>query len=114
MITPIDANKKLKNSELLTLVRKQLKDDKQNFVCTALLYVANRHTGSVNAAAPLYRWIQAGIAPYTTVIGWLGNKQGICIITNYSEEAKAYRLAWIDDMIAYWQEQEAQEANKES
>lgn len=91
----------MKRSQILREAKKHLPQKK--FVCYALDHIQET---SFN---PITKWkvrslkaqITQSLCRRSSVIGWLDAMHGIMIWKG--EEQLVYRLAWMDNMIAYWE-----------
>lgn len=80
--------------ELLQEARSLIADGGDDFICSALLQATqDRGHGEVRRARlALTDYIEASLAPYVTLEGWMRSRGGsLC--------ARPARLAWIDAMI---------------
>lgn len=85
--------------KVLMEARRLLEMNKHDWVCV-LITVAAEKLKLREEGYELTQWIHQSISPETYVTGWLFRTHGI--ILDSKEERKAYRLAWIDNMIEAW------------
>lgn len=97
----------MKDSEILKAARQIIKEGKKRFICMAIASVVS--DAKSKQAIALYAWIQHMLGDYSYYDTWLKfNHPDVYnddrAYLSYFREA---RLAWLDWMIAYCEEEEA-------
>lgn len=92
----------MKSSEILREARKKIKSGETYFICNAV-YIVGRDKNCLKKSAKIEKYIASQLDGYVGLDGWLRHNYGI---DPYSDQRKMKktRLAWIDWMIAAYEE----------
>lgn len=97
----------MKKSEILRGAKKLIQDQRVKYTCNAIKYFTTDKVEQ-DRAEELVQWIQSLLGKHNTLECWLLHEHGITIYpfdTEYVNKMRRTRLAWIDAMILFWEEQ---------